>query len=78
MPDARVDKMGERKTVDYTMWDYEAPEIEFRHKLCRSSSLLPGGPRSQASEAAMSCVPRTLPASALPACRQRLWSLLHP
>lgn len=78
MPDAGVDKVGEGKAVDYAMWDYEAPEIELRPKLCRSSSLLPGGPHSQASEAAMFCVPRTLPASALPACKQRLWSLLHP
>lgn len=64
--------------MDYAMWDYEAPEIELRHKMCRSSSHLPGGPHRQASEAAISCVPRTVAASALPACNQRLWSLLHP
>lgn len=60
MPDAGVDKVGEGKAVDYAMWDHAAPEIELRHKTFRSSSHLPGGPHSQASEAAMSCVPRTV------------------
>lgn len=78
MPDAGVDEVGEGKAVDYAMWDYKAPEIELRHKMCRSPAISQVVPIAQASEAAISCVPRTVAASALPACNQRLWSLLHP